>query len=141
MSLASLTSCSQTLVYYSSSKPPPSPPQHPPPPYSFLTHAHNSPLIPTTLIPVSTLKLSPCSPTLLTNGNWVPRRNRFLPANSADSDAQNESATGENGGNPSTSLLSFLCPLLKLFSVGLSYPFLFLSFSLYFLLITNVNCM
>ncbi|KAM1091568.1 hypothetical protein FF1_019035 [Malus domestica] len=40
MSLAFLTSCSQTLVYYSSFKLPPSPP----PPHSFLPHAHNSPL-------------------------------------------------------------------------------------------------
>ncbi|KAF3447402.1 hypothetical protein FNV43_RR12588 [Rhamnella rubrinervis] len=60
--------------------------------------------------------------------SWVLRRSRFH-AKSADSDADNDDKlptkfsrenveSSENGGNPSTSLLSFLCPLLKLFSGG-----------------------
>ncbi|KAK9929923.1 hypothetical protein M0R45_026991 [Rubus argutus] len=58
-------------------------------------------------------KLSLHSRTLLRNGSSViSGRNRFqIHANSGDSDADTNQST-------STSLLSFLCPLLKLFSAG-----------------------
>lgn len=56
--------------------------------------------------------------------NVVPReRNRFYLRNSANQDrevqiSQEKEALGNGSGGPSTSLLSFLCPLLKLFSVS-----------------------
>lgn len=108
MSLISLT-CSQTLVLYSSD-----------PPHTALTNPLNSSL-PSTSIPASTLKLSPHSRTLLRNGNPViSRRNRFqFHANSGDSDADTNEST-------STSLLSFLCHLLKLFSVSSYFSLIFL---------------
>lgn len=124
MSVISLT-CSQTTLCYSSK-----------PPHSFLTDFENS-LFPRTSIPAFALKLSAYSQRLLRNGNLVSRRNRFH-ASSADSDAdtteletqlsRENGAVSSNGGNPSTSFLSVLCPLLKLFSVSLSYPFLSLFF-------------
>ncbi|BBH05225.1 Thioredoxin family protein [Prunus dulcis] len=96
------------------------------PPHSFLTDFENS-VFPRTSIPAFALKLSPYSQRLLRNGNWVSCRNRFH-ANSADSDAdtneletqlsRENGAVSSNGGNPSTSFLSVLCPLLKLFSGG-----------------------
>ncbi|XP_062025497.1 uncharacterized protein LOC133741793 [Rosa rugosa] len=90
--------CSQTLVLYSSNPP------------------HTKPsLFPTTSI----LKLSP---TFFRNGsNSVSRRNnRFqFHANSTDSDDELGTMQVAAVSNPSsTSLLSFLCPLLKLFSGG-----------------------
>ncbi|XP_008219087.1 PREDICTED: uncharacterized protein LOC103319337 [Prunus mume] len=114
MSVISLT-CSQTTLCYSSK-----------PPHSFLTDFENS-VFPRTSIPAFALKLSAYSQRLLRNGNLVSRRNRFH-ANSADSDAdtneletqlsRENGAVSSNGGNPSTSFLSVLCPLLKLFSGG-----------------------
>lgn len=124
MSVISLT-CSRTTLCYSSK-----------PPHCFLTDFENS-LFPRTSIPAFALKLSAYSQRLLRNGNLVSRRNRFH-ASSADSDAdttqletqlsRENGAVSSNGGNPSTSFLSVLCPLLKLFSVSLSYPFLSLFF-------------
>lgn len=120
MSVISMT-CPQTTLCYSSK-----------PPHRFLTDFENS-QFPRTSIPASALKLSPYSQRLLGNRYWVSRRNRFH-ANSADSDAdtneletqlsRENGAVSSNGGNPSTSFLSVLCPLLKLFSVSLSYPLL-----------------
>ncbi|KAL6297271.1 hypothetical protein ACE6H2_005413 [Prunus campanulata] len=114
MSVISLT-CSQTTLCYCSK-----------PPHSFLADFENS-LFPRTSIPAFALKLSAYSQRLLRNGNLVSRRNRFH-ANSADSDAdtneletqlsRENGAVSSNGGNPSTSFLSVLCPLLKLFSGG-----------------------
>lgn len=49
------------------------------------------------------------------NGKWVSRRN-CVPAKSEEAVSASSSGT-----NSSTSLLSFLCPLLKLFSVSLSF--------------------
>ncbi|KAL5559843.1 hypothetical protein UlMin_036054 [Ulmus minor] len=83
--------------------------------------------ISTTLVPLSTFKFSPFSDKTLRNRNWVSRRNSFR-ANSGDPDADTNDlstqfseenvAVSSNSGNPSTSFLSFLCPLLKLFSAG-----------------------
>ena len=79
-----------------------------------------------TLFPSSTLKFSTSFERISRNGNLVSPRNRFY-ANSNDSDVDTsevgtqfsrENVTvSSNRGSPSTSLLSFLCPLLKLFSV------------------------
>ncbi|XP_043706815.1 uncharacterized protein LOC122656388 [Telopea speciosissima] len=62
----------------------------------------------------------------LRNGKWVPCEKRFR-AKSVDSEADIDPTTGsskesigvsDNGGNPSTSFLSLLCPLLRFFSGG-----------------------
>ncbi|XP_058195573.1 uncharacterized protein LOC131311938 isoform X2 [Rhododendron vialii] len=85
----------------------------------------SSPTIPT---PVSTLKSSGFPPRLSINGNLNSHRNRFR-ANSADPDGDVQITTqftqgndgiskDTSGSNPSTSFLSVLCPLLKLFSGG-----------------------
>ncbi|XP_062097497.1 uncharacterized protein LOC133803461 isoform X1 [Humulus lupulus] len=81
-----------------------------------------------TLLPSSTLKFSPfAAGTIFRYGNWVSPRNKFY-ANSSDSDVDSReedtqlspknASVSSYGGNPSTSLLSFLCPLLKFFSGG-----------------------
>ncbi|PON74525.1 S-crystallin [Parasponia andersonii] len=109
-------SCTSTLLYSSN-------PSQPIP-----KRAKTSPwLQPRCLSPSSTLKFSPYFGRKSRNGNWVSRRIQFY-ANSADSDGDTSQmgtefsrenvAVSSNGGNPSTSLLSFLCPLLKLFSSG-----------------------
>ena len=75
---------------------------------------------PTVLIPVSTSK----SPKLFTNGK---RRNKFR-RNSADPERDYQFSQGKAeiskdigiSNRPSTSFLSVLCPLLKLFSVSVS---------------------
>ncbi|KAF4390322.1 hypothetical protein G4B88_024328 [Cannabis sativa] len=77
--------------------------------------------------PSSTLNFSTFSGTIFRYGNWVSPRNKFY-AKSSDSDVDNRevdtqfspqnASLSTNGGNPSTSLLSFLCPLLKFFSGG-----------------------
>ncbi|KAG5520345.1 hypothetical protein RHGRI_033051 [Rhododendron griersonianum] len=83
---------------------------------------------PTILAPVSTLKSSGFPPRLSINGNLNSRRNRFR-ANSVDPDGDVQITTqftqgndgiskDTSGSNPSTSFLSVLCPLLKLFSGG-----------------------
>ncbi|KAL6184423.1 hypothetical protein ACLB2K_045824 [Fragaria x ananassa] len=92
----SLTCSHQTLVLFSSN-----------PPHTRLPKPY---LFPTT----SLLKLPP---TLFRNGSTsvTHRNNRFqLHANSSDSDERQQVKPS------STSLLSFLCPLLKLFSVATS---------------------
>lgn len=90
---------------------------------------------PTILTPVSTLKSSGFPPRLSINGNLNSHRNRFR-ANSVEPDGDVQITTqftqgndgiskDTSGSNPSTSFLSVLCPLLKLFSVSLySSPFL-----------------
>lgn len=96
----SLTCSHQTLVLFSSN-----------PPHTRLPKPY---LFPTT----SLLKLPP---TLFRNGSTsvTHRNNRFqLHANSSDSDERQQVKPS------STSLLSFLCPLLKLFSVSFSSPLL-----------------
>ncbi|KAI8526533.1 hypothetical protein RHMOL_Rhmol12G0004100 [Rhododendron molle] len=83
---------------------------------------------PTILTPVSTLKSSGFPPRLSINGNLNSHRNRFR-ANSVDPDGDVQITTqftqgndgiskDTRGSNPSTSFLSVLCPLLKLFSGG-----------------------
>lgn len=119
MSLLSLTS-SQS-IYFSTS-----PPQHLP------TKFKNFPFPSTSSTRAATLKFSPFSQRLLGNGNWVSHRNRFH-AKSADSEpnanqpsaqvSQENGTVSNSSGNPSTSFLSILCPLLKLFSVSLLIPF------------------
>ncbi|KAM4068429.1 hypothetical protein ACB094_12G011100 [Castanea mollissima] len=114
MSLLSLT-CSQS-IYFSTS-----PPQHLP------TKFKNFPFPSTSSTRAATLKFSPFSQRLLGNGNWVSHRNRFH-AKSADSEpnanqpsaqvSQENGTVSNSSGNPSTSFLSILCPLLKLFSGG-----------------------
>ncbi|GMN45390.1 hypothetical protein TIFTF001_014572 [Ficus carica] len=71
-------------------------------------------LLPTTLLPSSAKKFSPFSELVSRNEIWVSRRSRFC-VKSADSEPDTAES---NSGNASTSLLSFLCPLLKLFSGG-----------------------
>ena len=100
------------------------------PPHKFSSNTQFS--FPVSPFSVSTSKFSPFSPRLLGNGNWVSQGNRFR-AKSADPDAdpgfsQEEDAvsSGGTGTTPSTSFLSVLCPLLKLFSVRLFTPFPFL---------------
>nr|XP_048331362.1 uncharacterized protein LOC107421442 [Ziziphus jujuba var. spinosa] len=77
----------------------------------------------------STLKWSPFSQRFFKTENLVSRRKSRFHVNSAESDAdtsklptqisrENEAVPTNKGGNPSASLLSFLCPLLKLFSGG-----------------------
>ena len=115
MSLLSLT-CAQS-IYFSTS-----PPQHLP------TKFKNFPFPSTSSTRAATLKFSPFSQKLLGNGNWVSHRNRFH-AKSADSEpnanqpsaqvSQENGTVSNSSGNPSTSFLSILCPLLKLFSVSL----------------------
>lgn len=92
------------------------------PPHKFSSNTQFS--FPVSPFSVSTSKFSPFSPRLLGNGNWVSQGNRFR-AKSADPDAdpgfsQEEDAvsSGGTGTTPSTSFLSVLCPLLKLFSAG-----------------------
>ncbi|CBI31360.3 hypothetical protein VitviT2T_029039 [Vitis vinifera] len=92
------------------------------PPQKFSSNTQFS--FPVSPFSVSTSKFSPFSPRLLGNGNWVSQGNRFR-AKSADPDAdpgfsQEEDAvsSGGTGTTPSTSFLSVLCPLLKLFSAG-----------------------
>ncbi|XP_024023767.1 uncharacterized protein LOC112092268, partial [Morus notabilis] len=81
-------------------------------------------LLSATLLPSSTQKFE----IGFRNGNWVSRRSRFC-AKSADSETTDTTeiptqfsresvAVSTDDGNPSTSLLSFLCPLLKLFTGG-----------------------
>ncbi|XP_038709840.1 uncharacterized protein LOC120004549 [Tripterygium wilfordii] len=76
--------------------------------------------IPVTSKSVSSLKSSPFSRRLYRNGYWISHRSK-IRAKTADSDnGTSELASGGGGGsgNASTSLLSILCPLLKLFSGG-----------------------
>lgn len=97
----------------------------------FPTKVNNFPF-PSTSAPVSTLNFSPFSKRLLGNGIWVSQRNRFH-AKSADAEPNtNEPSTqssvgnvtvSSSGGNSSTSFLSLLCPLLKLFSVSTRLKF------------------
>lgn len=118
MSLLSLT-CAQS-IYFSTS-----PPQHLP------TKFKNFPFPSTSSTRAATLKFSPFSQRLLGNGNWLSHRNRFH-AKSADSEpnanqpsaqvSQENGTVSNSSGNPSTSFLSILCPLLKLFSVSLLIP-------------------
>lgn len=116
MSPLSLT-CSRS-IYFSTS-----------PPQDFHGKFNNFSFPTTSTPPATTLKFSPFSQRFFRNGNWVSHRNRFH-AKSADSEEPNANqpstqvsqenvAVSSSGGNPSTSFLSILCPLLKLFSVSL----------------------
>ncbi|XVE60686.1 hypothetical protein DITRI_Ditri05aG0148200 [Diplodiscus trichospermus] len=82
-------------------------------------------------LPVSRVLFSSFSRKFLTNGKWVSRKNRYYLANPADQDLdtrepsslevsrENVAASTSTGyGNSSTSFLSILCPLLRLFSAG-----------------------
>lgn len=83
-------------------------------------------------IPLSPTNFSSGSSTLCRNGNGVSPRRRFnaKPAKSeADIDqtsqvTEEKITVTENAGNPSTSFLSVLCPLLKLFGVKHCHRFL-----------------
>ncbi|KAI4332368.1 hypothetical protein L6164_017283 [Bauhinia variegata] len=70
----------------------------------------------TTSVSVASVKFSQFSYRGVGNRNWVFQRCKFR-AKSADKD---EVTSGKNGAtsSPSTSFLSVLCPLLKLFSTG-----------------------
>ncbi|THF97664.1 hypothetical protein TEA_016549 [Camellia sinensis var. sinensis] len=112
---------------------PPPPPHSSPKIYGCLSFS-------TILIPLPTLKPSSFSQRFSINGNWDSRRNRFR-ANSSDperdfqnpptqiSQENDEISQDSSSSNPSTSLLSVLCPLLKIFSVSVSSssPILFSS--------------
>ncbi|KAL7200076.1 hypothetical protein ACSBR2_022228 [Camellia fascicularis] len=135
MAVLSVTS---THSHYSLFLSPPPPPP-PPPPYSS-PKIYGCLSFSTILIPLPTLKPSSFSQRFSINGNWDSRRNRFR-ANSSDPerDFQNpptqisrendEISQDSSSSNPSTSLLSVLCPLLKIFSVSVSSssPILFSS--------------
>lgn len=102
----------------------------------------------TTSAPSSTAAYSPFSQRSCRNGNWVLRRSRVRAESAepgADTNKLPTQVSGENvessnnrggGGSASTSLLSFLCPLLKLFSVSLSNFFSFLAL-LFFLIVAG----
>lgn len=105
----------------------------------------------TTSAPSPTAVYSPFSQRSFGNGNWVLRRSR-VRAESAEPDADTNklptqvsgenvesSSNGGGGGSASTSLLSFLCPLLKLFSVSLFNFFFFFSAMLFFFFFL-LNC-
>ncbi|EOY17051.1 Thioredoxin family protein isoform 5, partial [Theobroma cacao] len=80
--------------------------------------------------PVSSLLFSSSSQEFLRNVKWVSRKNRYYLAKPADQDIgtrePSPQVSGENAaassstadGNASTSFLSILCPLLRLFSGG-----------------------
>jgi hypothetical protein len=97
----------------------------------FPAKVNNFPF-PSTSAPVSTLNFSPFSKRLLGNGIWVSQRNKFH-AKSADTEpntsepstqsSQGNVTVSSSGGNSSTSFLSLLCPLLKLFSVSTQLKF------------------
>ncbi|XP_041007563.1 uncharacterized protein LOC121252148 isoform X2 [Juglans microcarpa x Juglans regia] len=92
----------------------------------FPTKVRNFPF-PSTSTAVPTLKFSPFSQRLVGKGNWVLRKNR-IHATSGDSEpstsdpsarlSEENATVPSSGGNPSSSFLSILCPLLKLFSGG-----------------------
>ncbi|KAJ9167326.1 hypothetical protein P3X46_021989 [Hevea brasiliensis] len=76
-------------------------------------------------IPLSTIKYSPLSQKYSRDGNWVSLRTRFRAKSDADSNQQFSqenlapaTADGSSSSSTTTSFLSFLCPLLKLFSGG-----------------------
>ncbi|XVF63379.1 hypothetical protein PTKIN_Ptkin09bG0082900 [Pterospermum kingtungense] len=93
---------------------------------------NNNPPSPTASLPVSTLLFpSSSSPKFSRNGKGASRKNRYYLAKSADQDLDtrepsSQQVSSENGaasssagsGNSSTSFLSILCPLLRLFSGG-----------------------
>ncbi|XP_021288323.1 uncharacterized protein LOC110419553 [Herrania umbratica] len=97
--------------------------------YSSNPNSKNPPS-PTASLPVSSLLFSSSSQEFLRNVKWVSRRNRYYLAKPADQDIgtrePSPQVSGENAaassstadGNASTSLLSILCPLLRLFSGG-----------------------
>lgn len=94
------------------------------PPHRFILDAQF--LSPSSPLSVSSPKFSTLSSRLLGNGNWVRQRNIIFQAKSADPDAEAGSSRQKDAvsSSPSTSFLSVLCPLLKLFSVRFSNLFL-----------------
>lgn len=95
---------------------------------SFFPSNHNPPSLTTASLPGSKLIFSSFPPKLSRNKKWVSRRNRFYPAKPTDHDLDttgpSPQASTQNAGNASTSYLSILCPLLRLFSVSLFISFL-----------------
>ncbi|TYH18441.1 hypothetical protein ES288_A05G271500v1 [Gossypium darwinii] len=89
---------------------------------SFFPSNHHPPSLTTASLPVSKLIFSSFSPKLSRNKKWVSRRNRFYPAKPTDHDLDttgpSPQASTQNAVNASTSFLSILCPLLRLFSGG-----------------------
>ncbi|EOY17048.1 Thioredoxin family protein isoform 2 [Theobroma cacao] len=97
--------------------------------YSSNLDSKNPPS-PTASLPVSSLLFSSSSQEFLRNVKWVSRKNRYYLAKPADQDIgtrePSPQVSGENAaassstadGNASTSFLSILCPLLRLFSGG-----------------------
>ncbi|GMQ02044.1 hypothetical protein CsSME_00048459 [Camellia sinensis var. sinensis] len=122
MAVLSVTSTHSHSSLFLSPPPPPPPPHSSPKIYGCLSFS-------TILIPLPTLKPSSFSQRFSINGNWDSRRNRFR-ANSSDperdfqnpptqiSQENDEISQDSSSSNPSTSLLSVLCPLLKIFSGG-----------------------
>ncbi|XP_039070246.1 uncharacterized protein LOC120217107 isoform X2 [Hibiscus syriacus] len=87
----------------------------------FSSNSINNPPSPTASLPASKLLFSS------TNKQWVSRRNRFYLAKPPEHDLidtrqpspqVSTQSAGDDDANPSTSFLSILCPLLRLFSVG-----------------------
>lgn len=94
---------------------------------NFSTQTKNSEYQ-TTSVPASILSYSSYSSRILGKKNWVRSRGRIYATSTDPDEDTNELPTkfsrenvvdSKNGGNPSSSFLSFLCPLLKLFSVSL----------------------
>ncbi|XP_022733585.1 uncharacterized protein LOC111287349 isoform X2 [Durio zibethinus] len=79
---------------------------------------------PTASLPVSTLLFSSFSQNFPRNGKLVSRKSGYYLAKPAEQDLDTREpspeVSGENDGNTSTSFLSILCPLLRLFSVATS---------------------
>ncbi|XWS24733.1 hypothetical protein CRYUN_Cryun27aG0009000 [Craigia yunnanensis] len=99
--------------------------------YSSNSNNNNNPPSPSASLPVSTLLFSSFSQKFSRNGKWVSRKNRYYLAKPGDQDLEtselsspqvsreNTAASSSTGyGNASTSFLSILCPLLRLFSGG-----------------------
>lgn len=89
---------------------------------------YKNPPSPTASLPISTLQFPSFPPKFSRNGKWASGKNRYYFAKPADQDLdtrepsslQVSSKNTTGSGNASTSFLSILCPLLRLFSVYLS---------------------
>ncbi|XP_039003252.1 uncharacterized protein LOC120129937 isoform X2 [Hibiscus syriacus] len=93
----------------------------------FSSNTINNPPSPTASFPVSKLLFSSLSPKFSRKKKWVSRRNRFYLAKPPEHDLVDTrqpspqvstQSAGDDDANPSTSFLSILCPLLRLFSGG-----------------------
>lgn len=75
---------------------------------------------PTASFPSSMVHSNRFSKRISGNGNWVRERRR-LYVKSSNSEGKKEEAAQKSSSNNTSSFLSFLCPLLKVFSVSASF--------------------